>query len=268
MKRAPTVGDALKAAGSVGPFFEVEPWRSGQGWRRLEEFLEDRVAMDGRVDAARTTLDTFPGVTGSRVPTRVVASTVFMGLAARLVAPPLATAVLSGVAPGWSMPDLWWRPVQSGPWPLAVSETTATTIVDLHSPGRVTQAADQLNETILVGVVAVLVAAVHAQFALSEKVLWGNVASALTGAMTTLCNVEPGKAQIAAELVDAMLRHGPLAGTGELFQPESSRSRWFFVRQSCCLYYWVPGGGTCGDCVLTPTEVRLRQWKASSASAG
>lgn len=268
MTRAPTVGDALQAAGSVGPFFEVEPWRSGQGWRRLEDLLEDRVAMDGRVDAARTMLDTLPGVTGSRIPTRVLASTVFMGLAARLVAPPLAMAVLSGVAPGWLMPDLWWRPVQSGPWPLAVSETTVTIIGDLQSPWHVTRAADQLNETVVVGVVALLVAAVHAQFALSEKVLWGNVASALTGAMTTLCTVEPGKAKVAAELVGGMLRHGPLAGTGALFQPESSRSRWFFVRQSCCLYYRVPGGGTCGDCVLTPPEVRLRQWKASNPSAG
>ncbi|MEU7551440.1 (2Fe-2S)-binding protein [Streptomyces sp. NPDC044571] len=23
-----------------------------------------------------------------------------------------------------------------------------------------------------------------------------------------------------------------------------------FVRRSCCLYYKVPGGGFCGDCVL------------------
>ncbi|MEC4021033.1 (2Fe-2S)-binding protein, partial [Streptomyces sp. H27-D2] len=27
-----------------------------------------------------------------------------------------------------------------------------------------------------------------------------------------------------------------------------------FVRRSCCLYYRVPGGGMCGDCVLLPTR--------------
>jgi ferric iron reductase protein FhuF len=92
---------------------------------------------------------------------------------------------------------------------------------------------------------------VQAEFSVSEQVLWGNVASALAGAMTMLVEVHPEQADTAARLVETLLERGPLAGTGEIFRPEASRPQRFFVRRSCCLFYRVPGGGYCGDCVLT-----------------
>jgi FhuF 2Fe-2S C-terminal domain len=67
----------------------------------------------------------------------------------------------------------------------------------------------------------------------------------------------------AAQLTARMLALEPLRGTGELVQPDPSRPWRFLVRRSCCLFYRVPGGGTCGDCVLTPEDVRRQQWQAA-----
>jgi hypothetical protein len=63
-------------------------------------------------------------------------------------------------------------------------------------------------------------------------------------------------------VVGEMLRMAPLAGMGTLVQPVPERPRRFLVRNNCCLYYRIPGGGTCGDCVLTPPEERHRGWAA------
>jgi len=54
----------------------------------------------------------------------------------------------------------------------------------------------------------------------------------------------------ATVLAERLLTWPPLAATGELRPPEPPDARWTFRRLSCCLYYRVPGGGTCGDCVL------------------
>jgi ferric iron reductase protein FhuF len=54
----------------------------------------------------------------------------------------------------------------------------------------------------------------------------------------------PEVAGRADALLEALLRSGPLAGTGR------RRDDGTFVRRSCCLFYRVPGAGTCGDCVL------------------
>lgn len=249
MPSAPAVSDALQTAGAIGPWFQVEPWRHEQGWRRLDEFLEDPRAMYERIGAATVKLTALSGQPLDDLHPRVVASTVFLGLAARLVAPPLAATVLCGVLPGWSLTDLWWRPVESGPWPLAVSASTDVVAGDLRDAHQVNRAAAQLNRTVVAGVVAPLLTRTHEQFALSEQVLWGNVASALAGALATLTGVVPGRAGLAADLVGQMLRDGPLAGTGDL-RPDPTQSRLSFVRRSCCLFYRVPGGGNCGDCVL------------------
>jgi ferric iron reductase protein FhuF len=83
--------------------------------------------------------------------------------------------------------------------------------------------------------------AYRASFALSRQVLWGNVASALSGAATGL------GAPTAHLLVRDLLELGELAGTARAVWPR-------FVRNSCCLFYRLPGGGLCGDCVLRAND--------------
>lgn len=88
-----------------------------------------------------------------------------------------------------------------------------------------------------------LVAAVRAVTPVAEGLLWGNAASALTGALAVLARARPGSATAATRLVEELLDLTPLRGTGTL-GPSG------FRRHSCCLYYRVPGGGLCGDCAL------------------
>ena len=90
-------------------------------------------------------------------------------------------------------------------------------------------------------VVQPLSGAISGRYSLSELVVRGNAGSALFGAVSMIGLTRPDLVDRAQDLAVTLLE-GPLAGTG--------RAAEGFVRSSCCLYYRVPGGGYCGDCVL------------------
>jgi hypothetical protein len=217
---------ALAEAALVGPYFATSPWQPDQGWRPLSELLDGSGGLDERVDHARRVLEL---LSGGSVEPRVAASTVQLGIAARLLSAPLATAVLSGVLPDWSVASLWWQPVPGGPMPLAAEPTTTR-------PATPETFHDLVVETLL----APLSAAFEQRFQVSDQVLWGNVASGLGGATKMLRVARPDAGEAAFDFRDAVLRLGRLAGTIDDLG----------VRRSCCLYYRVPGGGYCADCVL------------------
>ena len=93
---------------------------------------------------------------------------------------------------------------------------------------------------------------------MSAHVLWGNVASSLSGAGRVLDPARPRSRPALLGLLGGLLAREPLAGTGRLLRLEQDRpdTEWGFRRRSCCLYYRIPGGGTCGDCVLTGQSSR------------
>ena len=132
----------------------------------------------------------------------------------------------------------------------------------LASGGQFAAAARLLSDSCVEGLAGPVAAAFETAFGLSRQVLWGNVASALAGAAGLLAEAFPSRAQAAGRLTAEILGQGPLAGTGELVQPDAARPRRFLVRRSCCLFYRVPGAGICGDCVLMPDDVRHQQWQA------
>jgi ferric iron reductase protein FhuF len=94
---------------------------------------------------------------------------------------------------------------------------------------------------LLTDVLAPLTDALAEQNSLSPQVLSGNITSAVFGAARMVGVARPDLAPAAREAAATLLA-GPLAGTGVLGET--------FVRSSCCLYYRIPGGGYCGDCVL------------------
>jgi FhuF 2Fe-2S C-terminal domain len=211
----------------VNPYFVWEDLTAGAGWRPFTDLLDPAVAAE-RVGVARDTLVTMFGLDPATVPVRVVASVTFLGVASRLLAPPLVT-------PRYPAPEqLFWKPVAGGPWPMAC--TARPTEKPAEEDGL-------FRDRILLGLVAPLLAVFQAEFRLSPKVLWGNVSSALAGAAGQLD--DPAVWATVAELLDV----APLAGTADL------RGR-ALRRRNCCLYYRIPGGGTCGDCVLRRTPVR------------
>jgi hypothetical protein len=253
---------ALAAAADVGPYFVVERWAADAQWRPLSVLMSDPLVLSGRVDHARRVIADNAGISPTEVEGRVAASIVFLGLASRLVAPVLGAAVLGGVVPLLAVDELWWRPVDGGPWPIAAGPADGVVVGDLAVGKQTADAAVLISERCVRGTAEPMLAAFEAHFRLSPQVLWGNVASALAGAAGMLAEAFPSRAEAAGRLTGAILGQGPLRGTGELVQPETGLPRWFLVRNSCCLFYRVPGAGMCGDCVLAPEDVRRQQWQA------
>jgi ferric iron reductase protein FhuF len=103
-----------------------------------------------------------------------------------------------------------------------------------------------LVTTLLVPVVA----AVRGRVAVAERVLWGNAASSVASARRLVAAARPAAAPRAADVARHLLTTGSLAPTATLHNPVPPDVGWTFHRRSCCLYYRVPGGATCGDCVL------------------
>jgi ferric iron reductase protein FhuF len=177
---------------------------------------------------------------------RVAASLVVLGYAARLVGPGLALLLRDGLLPDLrpdrvrysyrsdrgfrlSLPrPAGWR----GP-ATALRQRWCADVIDAH--------------------LAPLVEAVHREGPVATGLLWGNVASGLAGALRTLAGSGAVPPEACLTTGQALLDHGPLRRGGGLTL-HSGQLR--FVRRSCCLFYRLDGGGTCGDCPLPATIAR------------
>jgi hypothetical protein len=166
---------------------------------------------------------------------RVAASVTQLGLVARVVAPALAAQAL-GQPLDLRLDGLWWQDTLGGPLPLSVPQPAAGPPATPPAPAG----------ALIVEVIAPITAATAAAAPVSERVLWGNVASAVNGAAGQLARARPELAAAAWATAAAFFRH-PRLGT-EPGPPGPS-----FRRSSCCLIYRLvpgPAGAVCGDCVL------------------
>jgi hypothetical protein len=258
LRRPPDVPGLFADVASIGPFFAVATGAPppGGGWVPLRALHGDGLFPDAPVrdgHPLRARIASIGAALG--VGERVAASTAFQGLAAQLVAPLFAAAV-GGALPRPAESDtlattLHWRPGGNGPW--LWWSGTAGQIVDCPDP------AAAALDGVLVGVLAPLVAAVRAQVPISQRVLWGNAASAVASARRLVAAARPAAAERATTVAESLLAAPPLAPTATLRAPEPPDVRWTFRRRSCCLYYRVPGAAVCGDCVLLdrrPTSSR------------
>ncbi|WP_229069102.1 (2Fe-2S)-binding protein [Actinoplanes sp. DH11] len=300
------VASALRAAARFGPYFTWEPWEGDPSWHPLRDLLTPEVVA-ARVALGRQTLAGLGGLRPDDLEERAVASIIFLGLASRLVSPLVGAAAAGGALPAPDIDRMWWRQVPGGPIPIA---------------WRDLRTAPESDAAQLLVLVEPILDVFRERYALSPRVLWGNVASALGGAAGMIADAAPriagavpgagtaagaavpgavpgagtaagaavpgaglsaeaasGVAGVpgvlagtgvgvgtaagrAAAFVEEALRLPQLRGSGSLVRPDADRERWFLVRANCCLYYRIPGGGTCGDCVLTPEPARRRQWQA------
>ncbi|MFI6146851.1 (2Fe-2S)-binding protein [Streptomyces sp. NPDC051109] len=217
----------LSRLAAVGPFFTVPYGKEppGDGFRPLSELYGPR-------------LEPYVAEVGRRIgsgPGRVAASTAQFGIASRLWSIGLGCAALGGRVPDLGADRVWWRLPGAGSLELWLPE-----------PGRGDLPVRSLGATVL-GNLAALDAPLRERYGVSPKVLRGNAASGLVGAVRVLSDRVPGApaASLAAEL---LAEGGALGGSGTFIHEEGLGVA--FVRRSCCLYYRVPGGGLCGDCVL------------------
>ncbi|MFI6157521.1 (2Fe-2S)-binding protein [Kitasatospora sp. NPDC051170] len=171
---------------------------------------------------------------------RVAASTLHLGVAARLWSVALGVLAFTGRVPDLAPERLHWRRVESGPLPPWLPAPTAVPGPPGEDPARA------LTATVLRSALDPLGAAMRARYGLSAHTLRGNAASALVGAARMLHTRAADAPYPPLPAVTALLTAGPLATAGE-FTPDPITYR----RRNCCLYYRVPGAGMCGDCVLT-----------------
>jgi FhuF 2Fe-2S C-terminal domain len=240
---APTdVAALLAEVTGIGPFFAAGtgPVPDG-GWVPLQALSGDPARsgdpLGAHIAAVRAALGTDD---------RVAASVAFQGLTAQLTAPLYAGVVVAGALPAAEAArTLWWRPGGHGPW-LWWPNVAAPVV-----PGDAAALGD-----LLAALFSPLVAAVRARVSVSARVLWGDAASTVASARQLVAQVRPDAAARATAVAEHLLTTPPLAPTATLRAPEHPDLRWTFRRRSCCLYYRLPDGGICGDCVLLDRRTR------------
>lgn len=233
-----TTTDALARVSAIGPYFAVScgPRSDAARFRPLTDLYRDTAALADYVAAVGQRLGTGPD--------RVAASTLHIGTAARLWSIALATAALTGRVPDLAPERLRWRTPESGPIDLWLPEAPALTGGDVPAG---------LHETVLVRNLLPLGDALRRQFGLSARILPGNAASALIGAVRVLDAHVPDAPHPPLPVAVALLGRDPLASAGDL-----TLTPFTYRRRSCCLYYRVDGRGLCGDCVLHRREAGRR----------
>ncbi len=220
------------AVSGWGPFFAVHTHHTHDvprpPWRRMAELVDDPDVLRERVSAVQSYLAGDRAATD--VPLRVAASVAQLGLVARLVSPMLAMAVLTGRFPDLDLSGLWWQPELGGAFPLSLADADCDTA-----------------ERVIGGPVRQLVEATR-PFSVPERVLWGNVASAVNGAATMIDLARPDLAARTSLIASAVLDVPFLRLTSE----RTADGR--FRRLSCCLIYRASPTNSrdaiCGDCVL------------------
>ncbi|MCO7195057.1 (2Fe-2S)-binding protein [Pseudonocardia sp. McavD-2-B] len=234
----PPVSDVLAGLAAVGPFFELldvtEERADGRSVRPFAAVLAPDALLD-RVERTRVGLGAEPPLGR-----RIAASIAVQGLAAKLLSGPVAALALHGVLVDLRPETLWW------------SATPLGDVVALDPPrvARCPFPAPDALAPLVDDVLTPLVEIAGERFGVSGTVLWGNVASSVAGAKRVLDIQRPDAADAVAAVAADLLEHPRLTGTGERRAPVAPDHAWTFRRRSCCLYYRVPGGSTCADCVL------------------
>lgn len=185
---------------------------------------------------------------------RVAASTLHLGIAARLWSITLGCATLGGVVPDLDPERTHWRLPHTGPLELWSPSPRPADAGDGPS-GDLPRLAAILYVCTVERHLEPLSDAVRAATAIAPRLLWGNAASALVGVARVLearlSSSRPDAARTAYLLAGRLLSIGRLRATGTLTAHPPS-----FRRTSCCLYYRTPHGGLCGDCVLEHRPLR------------
>jgi hypothetical protein len=242
----PEVAALLADLTAIGPFFAVGTGAlPGQRWVPVGALGDPHGPLADRIEAVEAALFAdFRGVeTGPSRAVRVAASIAFQGIAAQIVAPLFAAVAVHGALPAAGAVgvarSLHWRPGGGGPWLWWPAGGRAVACPDPTALGA-----------LVTELLAPIVDAVRAQAAVAERVLWGNVASSVASARQLVAAGRPDAAPRAAAVGRHLLTTAPFAATASLRDPAPPDVGWTFQRRSCCLYYRVPVGGICGDCVL------------------
>lgn len=211
----------LRQVRGISPFFVLDVGRPDETWTSGVELLDGSPAL-------ATTLDTI----GARYRTterRVAASLFFLSYTARLLCPTVAARVLGGAVPDVRPANLWWRYSPAEGLQVRLAEPTA-------GPG-------------IAEAMGPVVEAIREESGVAAGLLWGNAASSVAGGLRTVARSGAATVEDCLAVGAELFAEPPLIGTGEFVEFPGEV---VFRRRSCCLYYRLDGGGTCGDCPLPP----------------
>ncbi|MGA8544454.1 MAG: ATP-binding cassette domain-containing protein [Mycobacterium sp.] len=222
----------LTELSDTGGYFAVGVGAKDHGWRPVQQLYTDTALLDGIISRVQARMDA--------AEQRVAASTFFLGFAARLWSIGLGALAGHRLLLDLDAEHLLFRE-QDGQ-------------IQLHIEHPVAWQGDNLEQlladTVLAEHLAPLTAALRRLRPISGKLLQGNAASALLGAAQVFDRDASAKSgwQTARRLCSDERLAAAIC-----FNETSYR------RASCCLYYRAPGGGLCGDCVLTSTPRERRK---------
>ncbi|MDY6996419.1 MAG: (2Fe-2S)-binding protein [Actinomycetota bacterium] len=218
----------------IGEYFALGV-ATGPGWLRFEDLLAPDV-LAALVGATRRAMARFSRSAPEEVPARAAASSLQLAMAARLISPVIGSVAALQRVPLLTADVLCWSADHH-------SVRFAVSALSWQQHDDAGEAARCVAATLLDSVLAELIDRMHTASGLSPKIMWGNVISAANGAVTVLGSARPALVPAGRRLVGALAGTGPLRDTAVTDGPT-------FRRRTCCLYYQVPGGGLCGDCVL------------------
>jgi iron complex transport system ATP-binding protein len=231
---------ALAKLAEVNGYFAVSTGPVDGDWRSMRQLYTDRDLLDGIVKRVQVRM--------GGVERRVAASSVFFGVAARLSSVGIGAVVGHRLLPELAPDELLFREVDGQ--------------IELHVERPIGwqggELAPLLAEMVLDTHLAPLTEALQKLGPIAPRLLLGNAASALLGGAGVydrhLATGYPGPArQLARSLCDNKRLSGTINFSGDSYRRASS----------CCLFYRTPGGGLCGDCVLTEIPKLLDRKDAS-----
>jgi FhuF 2Fe-2S C-terminal domain len=219
------ISTELSEMSSYGGFFALTVGGDGTGWHPVGQSY-----ADGFADLIETTVQRY-----RTTELRVGASLVHLGHAARLWSPVLACVLGHGV-----VPDLTSLQRADDGAQLRMPEPVGEPLKEpLDSPSP-----DLLYRVVVQDHMKPLAAGLPVM--LAPALLSGNIASALVGASRALLSVRPDLRRAVVRITNSLLGTGELAGSGAITSDDLD-----FRRRSCCLFYRIPGGSVCGDCVFS-----------------
>lgn len=235
--RLTSVLGELRRAGGFNALAAAGRPPSGAEWTSFDAFYRSPALVDARMDL----------VEAAHRPAerRVSASVLHLGVASRLVSPALAAAGL-GVLLELPANCLFWDLAPGSVRPLLAVSPRGGSVEGADAA----EIAGALRRTVVEEHLRPLAGAVRDRVRVSERLLWGNAAAAIGGAVLMLSRLRPDLADGAAAIATALIADGPMRGLGDVVRPDPTRPERGFARRTCCLLYRAPAGDVCGDCSL------------------
>jgi hypothetical protein len=227
---------AMNPIAELGEFFAL-PTAEGDSWLPILTLCNDAGVARTYARRAQSAIAASMRVDVADVPIKAAASSVHLSIAARLLSPVIGAATCLATFPLLTAKNVFWQQTSTHRMELGVADAELARVTGPR------QSANAIADSLIGDVLRPLNETMRLATALSQKVLWGNIASAANGAVTVLSQSRPADEPRGRALVAALIATDPLRDAAEILDGQ-------FRRRNCCLFYQVPGAGYCGDCVL------------------